>query len=96
MIAHRLKLIKMSDTSELGWRVVNQHVSKPLASDSYDEKRIYKAEARARRKYKAEKAKKMRRPRTPYGRQPVVKTSIEQRVRYTTAGGTTTRFMFRL
>ena len=36
MIAHRQKLIKMADASELGWRVVNEYVSNPLASDSDD------------------------------------------------------------
>ena len=71
MIAQRQKLIKMADASELGWLVVNEYVTNPLASDSEDEKRIYKAEARATRKYKAEKSnKKTRRFRsTPYGKQ---------------------------
>ena len=77
MIAHRQKLIKMADASDLGWRVVNEYVSNPLASDSDDEKRIYKAEARASRKLKADKTKR-RRPRTmPYGR-PTVKATAEQ------------------
>ena len=44
MIAHRQKLIKMADASELGWRVVNEYVSNPLASDSDDEKRIYRGQ----------------------------------------------------
>ena len=73
MIAQRQKLIKMADASELGWRVVNEYVTNPLASDSEDEKRIFKAEARATRKYKAEKTKKTRRFR-PYGKQTPPKT----------------------
>ena len=79
MIAQRQKLIKMADASELGWRVVNEYVTNPLASDSEDEKRIFKAEARATRKYKAEKTKKTRRFR-PYGKQTPPKTqgSFEQ------------------
>lgn len=79
MIAQRQKLIKMADASELGWRVVNEYVTNPLASDSEDEKRIYKAEARATRKYKAEKSKKTRRFRsTPYGKQTPPKQGFEQ------------------
>lgn len=79
MIAQRQKLIKMADASELGWRVVNEYVSNPLASDSEDEKRIFKAEARANRKYKAEKTRKARRSRvTPYWRQQSSKMSVEQ------------------
>lgn len=65
--------------AELGWRVVNEYVSNPLASDSEDEKRIYKAEARATRKYKAEKSKKAKRSRsTPYGRQFPSKINNDQ------------------
>ena len=75
MIAHRQKLIKMADASELGWRVVNEYVSNPLASDSDDEKKIYKAEARASRKLKADKTK--RRRRSMPGR-PTVKATAEQ------------------
>ena len=77
MITHRQKLIKMADASELGWRVVSEYVSNPLATDSDDEKRIYKAEARASRKLKADSTKR-RRPRTMlYGR-PTVKATAEQ------------------
>ncbi|XP_052251470.1 uncharacterized protein LOC127858378 [Dreissena polymorpha] len=46
-LRHRQKLILMADTSELGWRVVNEYATNPIASDSEDEKRIQKAEARA-------------------------------------------------
>ena len=79
MIAHRQKLIKMADASELGWRVVNEYVTNPLASDSEDEKRIFKTEARAKWKYEAEKTKKTRRVR-PYGKKTPPKTqgSFEQ------------------
>ncbi|KAH3779199.1 hypothetical protein DPMN_180681 [Dreissena polymorpha] len=51
----------MADTSELGWRVVNKYTTNPIASDSEDEKRIQKAEARAIRKAKSDKGKKPRR-----------------------------------
>ena len=33
----------MADTSELGWGVVEEYVSYPLASDKKDEKRINRA-----------------------------------------------------
>ena len=59
-MAHRQKLIKLADSSELGWRVVTEYEANPLASDSDDEKRMYKAEARASKKIKAEKTKKGR------------------------------------
>ena len=79
MIAQRQKLIKIADASELGWRVVNEYVTNPLASDSEDEKRIYKTEARATRKYKAEKSKTTRRFRSkPYGKQTPPKQGFEQ------------------
>lgn len=67
LIAHRQKIIRLADSSELGWRLVNEYETNPLASDSDDEKRMYKAEARANRKLKAEKAKKTRGARSwPY------------------------------
>ena len=69
----------MADASELGLRVVNEYVTNPLARNSEDEKRIYKAEASTTRKYKAEKSKKTRRFRsTPYGKQTPPKQGFEQ------------------
>ena len=75
MIAHRQKIIRLADSSELGWRLVNEYETNPLASDSDDEKRMYKAEARANRKLKAEKSKKTRSARPwPY-RKPAASPS---------------------
>jgi hypothetical protein len=54
----RQKIIKIADSSDLGWRVVQEHEANPLADDSDDEKKLFKAEARAERKVKAEKSKK--------------------------------------
>ena len=69
MTTYRQKLIQMADRSELGWRVVHEYESNPLAEDSEDEKRIYKAEARANRKLKVEKAKRAKTSRVwPYKR----------------------------
>ena len=92
LVAQRQKLIKMADASELGWRVVNEYVANPLASDSEDEKRMYKAEARASRKLKAERSKKSKRPRTwPYGKQQPPKQGYEQSGAASTASAQPTR-----
>ena len=81
MVAHRQKLIKMVDASELGWMVLIDYVVNSLASDSEDEKRMYKAEARASRKFKAERSKKSTRPRTwPYGKKQPTKQGFKQPV----------------
>lgn len=66
LIKHRQKLIKMADGSELGWKIVQEYEANPLASDSEDEKKMMKAEARADRKSKKEKAKRTRFRREPY------------------------------
>ena len=58
LIKHRQKLIKLADSTDSGWRLVQEYESNPLASDSEDEKRIFKAQTRAERKIKAEKAKR--------------------------------------
>ena len=50
LLRHRQKVIKLADQSEHGWRTVAEYETNPIASDSEDEKRIYRAEARASRK----------------------------------------------
>lgn len=57
-IAYRQKRIKVADRSEYGWAVVKAYDSDELASDSEDEKRLFKAEKAAER----EMAKRKRRP----------------------------------
>ena len=57
-----------ADTSDLGWKTVNEYETNPIASDSDDERRIFKAEARASRKAKADKTKKARKSSWPYRR----------------------------
>ena len=47
----------MTDRSEHGWATVDEYVADELADDSDDEKRLFKAEARAGRKLQASKAK---------------------------------------
>ena len=49
------KLIRVADRSEHGWATVNEYVTDELADDSDDEKRLFKAEARAGRKLQASK-----------------------------------------
>ena len=61
IIKHRQKLVMLADSSELGWRVVHEYETNPIVSDSEDEMRIFKAEARANRNANAEKSKKGRR-----------------------------------
>ncbi|VDI50072.1 Hypothetical predicted protein [Mytilus galloprovincialis] len=58
LIRDRQKLIKLADSSEAGWRVVAEYTANPLAENSEDEKRMYKAQTRAEAKIKKEKFKR--------------------------------------
>ncbi|KAJ8310730.1 hypothetical protein KUTeg_012595 [Tegillarca granosa] len=49
----------MADSSEFGWRTVEEYCKNPLASDSDDEKCIYRSEGRAGKKVREEKRKKL-------------------------------------
>lgn len=55
-IKQRNKLIKLADSSENGWETARQYEVNPIASDSEDEKKIYRAEARAAKKRKAKRS----------------------------------------
>ena len=55
IIDKRQKLIKMADKSPMGWKLVDEYEQNTLADDSDDEKRMFKAEARAERKAKKSK-----------------------------------------
>ena len=51
-IKERNKHIRIADSSSGGWETVNQYVANPIASDSEDESKIYRAENRAIKKRK--------------------------------------------
>ena len=57
-LTYRQKLVKMADSSELGWKVVKEYVANPLAENSDDEKKINRAFSAASRKIKSEKKRK--------------------------------------
>ena len=58
MLNHRQKIIQLADSSEFGWRLVKEYEAHRIASDSDDEKKIFKAEVRPTRKIKSEKSKR--------------------------------------
>lgn len=58
LIRNRQKLIKLADSSDAGWRVVDEYVANPLAEDSDDERKMYKAQSRAEHQLKKEKMKR--------------------------------------
>ena len=65
-LAHRQKLIKVADRSELGWAFVTEYETDGLAADLDDEKRLERAERTAehkvvRKKSKADEVEKVRR-----------------------------------
>ena len=60
LVSKRVKAIKLADKSEFGWATVNEYLSDELASDSDDEKRIFRAERRAERKINKEKRRRSR------------------------------------
>ena len=63
----RQKLIRMADSSEGGWQTVREYEVNDLASDSEDEKRINRADARAVKKIKRMKTNKGSSRFRPYG-----------------------------
>jgi hypothetical protein len=71
LIRNRQKLIKLADSSDTGWRVVDEYVANLLAEDTDDKRKMYKAQSRAVNKLKREKMKRRTERRaTPY-RKPV-------------------------
>jgi len=67
LVKERQKLIKLADSSALGWKVVTEYISNPIADDSDDEKRMARAQARAEKKNKTDKMKRNKNIKsTPY------------------------------
>ena len=62
LIKKRQKLMKVADRLEHGWATVEEYVTDELAENSDDEKRLFKAEARAGRKLKASSESKVKKP----------------------------------
>ena len=60
IVSKRIKEIKFADKSEFGWQTVNEYLSDELASDSDDEKRMYRAERRAEKKIKDKRRRQLR------------------------------------
>ena len=52
VVSKRIKVIKMADKSDSGWSTVNEYLSGELASNSDDEKRMYRVKRRTERKTK--------------------------------------------
>ena len=71
LITNRQKLIKIADRSEFGWSTVDEYVEDELADNSDDEKRLFRAEGRAKRKHKTneEKKKKQLNRKQPFRRE---------------------------
>lgn len=78
LLKHRQKIIKLADQSEHGWRTVAEYETNPIASDSDDEKRIYRAEVRASRKSRFDRGGRRGRLRGhPYRRAPTFRRAAE-------------------
>ncbi|KAK3083399.1 hypothetical protein FSP39_021737 [Pinctada imbricata] len=60
IVKQRQILVKLADSSELGWKVVQEYQSNPLTKDSDDEKKMIKAQHRAESKAKPERIKRIR------------------------------------
>ena len=58
LLSNRPKVIRLADTSVLGWFVVKEYQPNPLTSDSEDEKSMVCAEAWASKKIKQRRIKK--------------------------------------
>ena len=52
LLLERQKLIRLADKSLFGWKTVVEYKKHDLVEDEEDEKKIYRAEARAAREYK--------------------------------------------
>ena len=69
MIKQKQKIIRLVDNPELGWKVVDEYMQSEIASDEEDQKKIHRAQARARVKAKSEHGKPSKRC-MPYRQRP--------------------------
>ena len=58
LVKHRIKLIRIADKSDFGWETVNQYEADELASDSEDDRKIYRSERLAEKRQRDKKNKK--------------------------------------
>jgi hypothetical protein len=68
IVQERQKMIKLADTSDLGWKFVQEYERNPIAYDSEEEKWTNRALSKAERKSKSEKANRRQRT-TPYNKE---------------------------
>ena len=74
LLAERQKLILLADTSDFGWKTVDDYVKHQLAVDEEDGKKIRRAEERAEKAVKSTVARKSAR-RALSSRSSVVRSS---------------------
>ena len=66
ILNYRQKCIKLADSSEHGWKVVQEYETRPLADDEEDEKKIARAQIQADRKVRQERRLRAARFSKPY------------------------------
>lgn len=73
----------MADSSQLGWKVVQEYQANPIADDSDDEKKMYRAQMRAERKvFNGRKRQRFE----PYQKKPATVSRMETDERSTSSG----------
>ncbi|XP_062603797.1 uncharacterized protein LOC134265592 [Saccostrea cucullata] len=83
LVKSRQKVIKLADSSQLGWRVVQEYQANPIADDSDDEKKMYRAQMRAERKvFNGKKRSRFE----PYQKKPATVTRMETDEKSTGSG----------
>ncbi|CAH3037173.1 unnamed protein product [Porites lobata] len=60
LVTKRMKVIKIADKSQYSWATVQEYLSDELASDSEDEKRLFRSEREQRRKLKIRRRSALR------------------------------------
>ncbi|XP_061169559.1 uncharacterized protein LOC133178918 [Saccostrea echinata] len=83
LVKNRQKVIKLADSSQLGWRVVQEYEANPIADDSDDEEKMYRAQMRAERKvFNGRKRCRFE----PYQKKPATATRMETDEKSTSSG----------